>query len=175
MVLVIDCTTTWAPPPMATPPTFICRLVTGRSCSAASVISLPRFAVALILFRDERLSSEDFTQVCVGREQEQGQHEHDTYGRDLAHRLLAHGPAEQLLGRYKEEVPAVERQDGQQVEDGEVQADQGEQRQKETLVDGRTAYRGDPHRPRHVVVKLLLARHELPYESPELGRDLHAP
>src|SRR5918998_4592573 len=136
MVLVMDWTATWAPPPMGTPPTFICRLVTGRSCSAASVISLPRFAVALILFRDERLSSEDFTQVCVRREQEQRQNEHDANGRDLAHRLLAHGPAYQLLGRYEEKVPPVERQDRQQVEDGEVQADQGQEQGEEALCHG---------------------------------------
>src|SRR4028118_2319006 len=111
----MDWTATWAPPPMGTPATFICRLVTGRSCSAASVISLPWFAVALILFRDERLSSEDFTQVRVRREQEQCQDEHDANGGDLAHRLPAHGPADQLLRRYKEEVSAVERQDRQQV------------------------------------------------------------
>src|SRR5215203_4993670 len=64
------CTVTWAPPPMGTSPTLICRLVTGRSRSAASVISLLCTLYAPILIRYERLSSEDFTQVGIGREKE---------------------------------------------------------------------------------------------------------
>src|SRR5215216_4987566 len=99
MVLVIDCTATWAPPPMGTSPTFICRLVTGRSRSAASVISLPYVSDAPILIRDERLSSEDFTQVRVGCEQEEGEDEDEAEGRDLAHGLLANRPTEYLLRR----------------------------------------------------------------------------
>src|ERR671911_710192 len=108
MVFVIDCTATWAPPPMGTSPTFICRLVTGRSRSAASVISLPYVLYAPILIRYERLSSEDFTQVGVGREKEQGQDEDEAERGDPAHRLLADWPAQDLLRRYKEQVSAVE-------------------------------------------------------------------
>src|SRR5215211_5819540 len=109
MVLVIDCTATWAPPPMGMSPTFICRLVTGRSRSAASVISLPCVLYVPILIRDERLSSEDFTQVRVGGEKEEGQDEDETESGDLAHRLLADGPAQNFLRRYEEQVSAVER------------------------------------------------------------------
>src|SRR4028119_1192812 len=116
MVLVIDCTATWAPPPMGTSPTLICRLVIGRSRTAASVISLPCVLYVHILIRDERLSSEEFTQVRVGGEHEQGEDQDQAESGDLAHRLLAHGPADHLLRGYEEEVAAVERQDRQQVE-----------------------------------------------------------
>src|SRR5215210_1242616 len=108
MVLVIDCTATWAPPPMGTSPTFICRLVTGRSRSAASVISLPYVLYAPILIRDEGLSSEDFTQVGVGREEEQSQDQNETESSDLAHRLLADRPAEHFLRGDEKQVPAIE-------------------------------------------------------------------
>src|ERR671910_2865865 len=108
MVFVIDCTAPWAPPPMGTSPTFICRLVTGRSRSAVSVISLPYVLYVPILIRDEGLSSEDFTQVGVGGEKEQGQHENEAERGDPAHRLLADGPAQDLLRRYKEQMSAVE-------------------------------------------------------------------
>src|SRR5215213_3996241 len=107
MVFVIDCTATWAPPPMGTSPTFICRLVMGRSRSAASVISLPYVLYAPILIRDERLSSEDFTQVGVGREQEEGEDKDETESSDLAHRLLADRPAQNLLRGDEEQVSAV--------------------------------------------------------------------
>src|SRR5215218_7235574 len=109
MVFVIDCTATWAPPPMGTSPTLICRLVTGRSRSAASVISFPYFLYVPILIRYERLSSEDLTQVGVGREKEKGEDEYEAESGDLAHRLLADRPAQDLLRRYKEKVTAVER------------------------------------------------------------------
>src|SRR5918992_94469 len=105
MVLVMDCTATRAPPPMGTSPTLICRLVTGRSRSAASVISLPCVRYALILIRYERLSSEDFTQVGIGCEKEKGQDEDETQSGDLAHRLLADRPAQHLLRRYEEQMP----------------------------------------------------------------------
>src|SRR3712207_2977834 len=112
MVLVIDCTATWAPPPMGTSPTLICRLVTGRSRGAASVISLPT------LLRDKRLSRKDFTKICVRCEQKEHKDERYPYGRDPAHRLLAYGSAQDLLRRYDHEVSAVEWEDGQQVEEG---------------------------------------------------------
>src|SRR5215207_1025322 len=172
MVFVIDCTATWAPPPMGTSPTFICRLVTGRSRSAASVISLP---YVLILIRYERLSSEDFTQVRVGREEEERQDQDEAESGDLAHRLLADGPAQQLLRGYEEQVSAVERQDRKQVEQSQVQADQGKKRQKEPLVDGGAANGSDAHRTGDVLVQILLAGKELPDEYPELDRDLRAP
>src|SRR5919112_2073409 len=107
MVLVIDCTATWAPPPMGTSPTLICRLVTGRSRSVASVISLPCVLYVPILIGDEGLSSEEFTQVGVGREEEQGEHQNEAESSDLAHRLLAHRPAQNLLRGDEEEVSAV--------------------------------------------------------------------
>src|ERR671912_2174220 len=109
MVFVIDCTATWAPPPMGTSPTFICRLVTGRSRSVASVISLPYILYIPILIRYERLSSEDFTQVGVGREEEQSENEDEAESGDLAHSLLADRPSQHLLRSYKEQVSAVER------------------------------------------------------------------
>src|SRR5215212_4683374 len=109
MVFVIDCTATWAPPPIGTSPTVICRLVTGRSRSAASVISLPYVLYPPILIRYERLSSEDFTQVGIGRKKEYGQDEDQAESGDLAHRLLTDRPAQDLLRRYKEQVTAVER------------------------------------------------------------------
>src|SRR5918998_5569814 len=121
MVLVIDWTAIWAPPPIGTSPTFICRLVIGRSFTASSVISHPS------LLRDKRLSREDFTKVCVGCEQEQHDHERYPQSCDPAHRLLADGPSQDLLRRYDREVPAIERQDRQQVEQCEVDADQGQQ------------------------------------------------
>src|SRR3712207_4848613 len=123
MVLVMDWTATWAPPPIATSPTIIWRLVIGRSCSAASVISLPRSYTKLIrslyesgLLRDERPSREDFTQIGVRCEQEQHQHQRETEGCHLADRLLPDRPAQDLLRSYEEEMPPVERQDRQQVE-----------------------------------------------------------
>src|SRR5918997_2112273 len=109
MVFVIDCSATWAPPPMVTSPTLICRLVTGRSRNAASVISLPYVLCAPILIRNERLSSEDFTQVGVGRKKEKGEDEDEAECGDLAHSLLADGPAQNLLRGYKEKVSADER------------------------------------------------------------------
>src|SRR4028118_2075284 len=129
----MDWTTTGAPPPMGTSPTLICRLVTGRSRTAASVISLPNTRCRSILFRDERCSGEDFTKVRVGCEHEQHKHQRHTEGCELAHRLLAHGPAQKLLCRYKEQVPPVERQERQQVEERQVEADDRQQGQEEAL------------------------------------------
>src|ERR687893_1017902 len=175
MVFVIACTATWAPPPMGTSPTFICRLVIGRSRNATSVISLLYVSNAPILIRDERLSSNDFTQVGVGCEEEKSQDEDEAESGDLAHRLLADRPAEHLLRRYKEEMPAVERQDREQVEQCQVQADQRQKRQEEPLVDGGAPDRGDADRTGHVLVQILLAGYELSNENPELDRDLRAP
>src|SRR5215210_7741405 len=124
MVFVIDCTATWAPPPIGTSPTFICRLVTGRSRTAASVISLPFVSNVPILIRDERLSSEDLTKVGVGGKKEQGEHQHEAESGDLAHRLLANGPAEHLLRRNKEKMSSVERQNREQIEQRKIKADQ---------------------------------------------------
>src|SRR5215208_7666191 len=175
MVFVIDCTATWAPPPMGTSPTFIWRLVIGRSRSGGSVISLPYVRYAPILIRDERLSSEDFTQVGVGGEEEERENENEAQSGDPAHRLLADGPSQHLLRHYKEEVPAVERQDREQVEQCQVEADEGQKRQEKSLVDGGAPDRGDAHRSGHVLVQVLLAAHELPDENPELDRDLCTP
>src|SRR5215211_2986733 len=170
MVLVIDWTAIWAPPPIGTPPTFICRLVVGRSRSAASIISLPS------LLRDKRLSGEDFTKVRVGCEQEQHQDERYPQSRDLAHSLLTHGPAQYLLRRDEEEVPAVERQDGQQVEQGQVDADQGQKLREEALLDGGGADGGDAHRPGHVVVDLLLTGDKITHKrSEQAGHPHHLP
>src|SRR4028118_1722291 len=112
----MDWTATGAPPPMGTSPTLICRLVTGRSRTAASVISLPIARRRSSLFRDERGSGEDFTKVRVGCEQEQHEDQRHPEGRELSHRLLAHGPTQKLLRRYKEQVPPVQRQERQQVD-----------------------------------------------------------
>src|ERR687894_328168 len=133
MVFVIDWTAIWAPTPTGTSPTLIWRLVIGRSRSAASVISLPS------LLRDERLSREDFTKVRVGCEQEQHQDERYPKSGDPAHRLLADRPAQHLLRRYEQQMPAVERQDRQQIEQGEVDADQGEKLREEALLNGGAA------------------------------------
>src|SRR5215211_444518 len=174
MVFVIDCTATWAPPPMGTSPTFICRLVMGRSRSAASVILLPYVLYTPILIRDERLSSEDLTQVSVGGEEEKGQDEDEPESGDLAHRLFADRPTQHLLRRYKEQVPAVERQYREQIEQGQVEADQSQKRQEEPLVHSGATDRRDADGTGHVLVKILLAGYELPDEDPELDRYLAA-
>src|SRR5215211_4227191 len=170
MVLVIDWTAIWAPPPIGTLPTFICRLVIGRSRSAASVISLPS------LLRNERLSGKDFTKVCVGCEQEQHEYKRYPQSGDLAHRLPANGPAQHLLRRDEEEVPAVERQDRQQIEQGQVDADQGQKLREEPLLYRGAADGGDPHRSRHVVVQAPLAGDKITHKRSEYaGHPHHLP
>src|ERR687894_1273766 len=171
----MDWTTTGAPPPTGTPPTFICLLVTGRSRTAASVISLPIIRSRLILFRYERGSGEEFTKVRVGCEHEEHHPQPPPEGGHPAHGLLAHGPAHNLLRRYKKQVPPVERQDRQEVEERQVEADDRQQRQEKALRDRRARHGGDPDRTAHVLDERLLPRHQLPDELPERGRDLDAP
>src|SRR5918998_466449 len=166
----MDWTTTGAPPPMGTSPTLICRLGTGRSRTAASVISLPNTRCHLILFRDERRSGDDFTNVRVGCEHEQHKHQRHPEGRELAHRLLAHGPPQKLLRRYKEQVPPVQREERQQVEERQVEADDRQQRQEEAV-----RHRRSPHGPAHVLHERSLTRHEVTYKSAQRRRDLPAP
>src|SRR5215204_1207259 len=173
MVLVIDWTATCAPPPIGTSPTLICRLVTGRSCTAASVITLPSFSNYLILFRDKRLSREDFTKIGVGCEQEQHQDKRYPKSRDPAHRLLTHRTTEDLLRGDKEQVPAVERQERQQVEQGEVQADQGQKLREEPLLHAGAPDRRYTHRPRDVVVEAPFACDEVADEVAEETRNPH--
>src|SRR5918997_1338104 len=171
----MDWTTTGAPPPMGTSPTLICRLVTGRSRTAASVISLPNTRCHLILFRDERRSGDDFTNVRVCCEHEQHKHQRHPEGRELAHRPLAPGPPQKLLRRYKEQVPPVEREEREQVEERQVEADDRQQRQEEAVRDRRARHRRYPHGPAHVLHERPLARHEVTYKSAQCRRDLPAP
>src|SRR4028118_1013551 len=119
----MDWTTPGASPPMGTSPTLICRLVTGRSRTAASVISLPIARCRSILFRYERGSGEDFTKVRVGCEHEQHEDQRHPEGRELPHRLLAYGPTQKLLRRYKEQMPPVQRQEWKQVPQSQPEAD----------------------------------------------------
>src|SRR4028119_737439 len=170
----MDWTTTGAPPPMGTSPTLICRLVTGRSRTAASVISLPIARCSSILFRDERGSREDFTKVRVGCEHKQHEDERDPEGRELPHGLLAHGTPDHLLRRYKEQVPPVQRQERQQVEQRQVEADDRQQRQEESLRHRRARHRGYPHGPAHVLHERSLTRYQIPYKRTKRSRDLHA-
>src|SRR3712207_2363305 len=171
----MDWTTTGAPPPTGTSPTLICLLVTGRSRTAASVISLPRIRCRLILFRYERRAGEDFTKVRVGCEHEQHEDERHPEGGEPAHRLLAHGPPDQLLRRYKEQVPPVERQERQEVEERQVEADDRQERQEEALRHRRARHGRDTHGPAHVLDERLLPRNQVPDERPERRRDLDAP
>src|SRR4028118_410669 len=171
----MDWTTTGAPPPMGTSPTLICRLVTGRSRTAASVISLPIARCRSILFRDERGSREDFTKVRVGCEHKQHEDERDPEGRELPHGLLAHGTPDHLLRRYKEQVSPVQRQERQQVEQRQVEADDRQQRQEESLRHRRARHRGYPHGPAHVLHERSLTRYQIPHKRTKRSRGLHAP
>ena len=89
-------------------------------------------------------------------------------GGDLTHRLLADWPAYHLLGGDEEEVPAVERQDRQQIEQSQIQTDQGQKRQEEAPLDRRAPDRGDSDGTGNVLVEVLLAGYQLPDERPEL-------
>src|SRR5918997_3657429 len=124
MVLVIDWTATWAPPPIDTPPTTIWRLVIGRSCTASSVISLLRLLRPVL--GDKGLSREDFTKVRVGCEDEEHQYERYTERGDLTDRLGLHWPTQNLLRGDEEQVPPVKRQDGEQVEHRQVYANESQ-------------------------------------------------
>src|ERR671935_271746 len=104
-VSVIDWTTTGAPPPIFTPPTEIWRFEAMRAAS------LPRGpAVQVVRERDE--------------EHEQDQREAD-HGRPLVD-LARDGAAADALDDREEDVPAVERQQRQQVQEREREADQAE-------------------------------------------------
>src|SRR3712207_9559517 len=92
---------------------------------------------------------------------------HDALPIYPAHRLLAHRPTQHLLRRDKEQVPAVERQDRQQVEECQVQADKGQQLREESLLDRRSAHRGYPYGPRNVPVEVALPGQKLPDEGHE--------
>src|SRR5215210_9168521 len=164
MVLVMDWTATWAPPPIGTPPTTIWRLVIGRSCTAASVISLLRLLRALL--GDKGLSGKDFTKVRVGCEDEEHQYEREPEGGDPGDSLGTHRPSQNLLRRDKEQVPTVERQNGEQVEDGKVYADEGQTLREElhALRGHVTAHPDHAYRARYGVVKADLAGHQLPQE-----------
>src|SRR5215210_7119978 len=161
MVLVMDWTATWAPPPIGTPPTTIWRLVIGRSCTAASVISLLRLLRALL--GDKGLSGKDFTKVRVGCEDEEHQYEREPEGGDPGDRLGTHRPSQNLLRRDKEQVPTVERQNGEQVEDGKVYADEGQECRERQHARGRkvAAYANYPDGSRGALKEADLAGHEL--------------
>src|SRR5919202_1973603 len=124
----MDWTAIWAPPPIGTPPTTICRLVIGRSCTAASVIPLPRSRPPL---GDKRLSAKEFIKVRVRGEHENHQYEREAEGGDLGERLRADWPPQNLLRRDEEQVPPVERQQGEQVDEGEMSADKSPKRRED--------------------------------------------
>src|SRR3989442_15242063 len=116
-VLVIDCTVMGAPPPTLTLPIWICRVVRRLIMSPPSL--------------SEELERVDPHQVVVARvdhEQHQ-QHEAELLGRlPLLERQRA---AQDRLDHEEEEMPAVEHRHRQQVEHGQVHADEGgEDRQR---------------------------------------------
>ena len=103
-VSVIDWTTTGAPPPIATPPTAICRsLATSRHQSAPTSFVRPT--------KKRSSTSADA-------------HDRDTLVDLAPDRVAAH-----LLGDREHDVAAVERQQRQQVEQAEREADEREHRE----------------------------------------------
>src|SRR3954470_13868868 len=104
-VSVIDCTTTGAPPPMGTPPTLIC-------------LSLAMRPKRIALSPSAGLRAE---QVVVQADQEHQQNEGDADRRHPLERRPRDGAAPQPLDPHHQQVPAVQRQEGQQVEDTQRQ------------------------------------------------------
>src|SRR5689334_21801284 len=119
-VSVMDWTTTGAPPPIFTPPTLIWRSEAIPSSSLASAET-----------------------ADVVRKTDEHQHEEqgDSDRRDAFVDLTADGTAAYSLDDREENVPAIERQQRQQVQDREGQAHQSEDEQVP-----READRDDPLR-----------------------------
>src|SRR5436190_15549995 len=130
-VSVTDWTTTGAPPPMFTPPTLIWR---------SEGIPSPSLAPA------------EPADVVRKTDEHQHQEECDPDGRDALVDLPADRPTAQTLHDREEDVPAVERQQREQVEDREREADQPEHEQVPGEADRDDALRDvdDPRRPRHL-------------------------
>src|SRR5579862_1194060 len=116
-VSVIDCTTTGAPPPIVTPPTEICRSLAIRAQFS------PRAAQRTLRWR----SVAELARVVVQRDHEDEQHERHADERRALVDLPRHGPPADALDDREEDVPAVERQQRQEVEDRERHADQPEE------------------------------------------------
>src|SRR4051812_23410499 len=105
LVSVIDWTTTGAPPPIVTPPTEIWRVLAICRVSLASAQPI---------------------QVVRQPDQEQEQHERDADDRHSLVDLAPDGTAAQPLDERERNVSAVEREQREQVHQGEREADQAE-------------------------------------------------
>src|SRR6266508_25817 len=104
-VRVMDCTTTGALPPIATPPTLIWRwlAISGGSLASAQPADVVREP-----------------------DEEEQDDEDDADGRDPLVYLPCNGAAADALDQREGDVPAVERQQREQVQQRERQADQSE-------------------------------------------------
>src|ERR687891_2010757 len=136
-VSVIDCTTTGAPPPILTPPTEICR-----------ALPIPRVSVTLTLGGSPYVVGE--------ADHEEHEHERDPdHGDPFVERAAERAPPDPLDDR-EGDVPAVERQEREQVQERQREADQAEHENEvaEALVERLRGHLGDPHRARDLASAL---------------------
>ena len=131
-VVVIDCTTTGAPPPILTPPTEICRLLaTASQCTEG----YPKKRCVSFCDRDD-----------VDEEDQRQPDERDA----LVDLPRERAPADALDER-EEDVPAVEREQRDKVEQRERHADERE----------------EPEVPRHALLQRLRGRRGRSRRGPE--------
>src|SRR5438045_3850416 len=133
-VSVIDCTTTGAPPPIATFPTWICR-------SLATAVSLASGQSPYVVGAAGYVDEED-----------EGDSDHrDALVDRPTDRLSAHA-----LDQREHDVPAVQRQQRQQVQKRQREADQRQNREVVAIpaVRGLAGGAHDPHRGRDLLAVL---------------------
>src|SRR5579871_2566106 len=125
-VVVIDCTETGAPAPIATPPTVIRTLlgIAWRISKRPAPAPHPGSDRAGPLVR----RAGDRVQVVLQPDHEHEQDQHDPDRRDPLERRPRQRPAAaQPLDRDHQDVPSVQRQERQQVDDRHRQRDVGKQ------------------------------------------------
>src|SRR5689334_4843758 len=149
-VVVIDCTEIGASPPTSTLPTLIWRVLRRGARTGGGSAGMPR-EMLIFPLTVEDLSVEELDRVDDVGDDEQHAHHHDHTGRDVRDRqqlgdvdVARVGAAEQLgeaaldaLPDRAQHVPAVQRQQRDEVEQGQEQVQRGEQRDQER--DPRTA------------------------------------
>ena len=128
LVVVIDCTVTGEPPPIGTPPTTILRSL-AISCIGTRLPAGAHGAIGRAV--------RDAPDVVREPDREQHQHRHDADQRDALVDLAGERPLAEELDQREQDVPAVERQERQQVEDRERERDQREQTRVDAVVERR--------------------------------------
>src|SRR5512144_2831973 len=161
-VVVIDCTVTGASPPTATDPTRTCRDRRRAAIGSGGAAGMPRSVAVIVVFgsngRDRRRRTGSAERVRHGGD-DVGEQEQHRQPDDQRHHEVCSGqqlgevdatrvaaperprdPRPGLLERQDRQVPAVERQQGQQVEDADEDVEPGhEQQEGGDLLGGRRA------------------------------------